>query len=68
MEYWQYLEAAAKEQAAHPSYRNGQALFNVLYDVRPDLAEQVRGTHLDPFYDNGLVGEFLDFVAANWEE
>ena len=30
-------------------WRYGQALFNGLLDLRPDLAEEIRGTPLDPF-------------------
>ena len=32
--------------------RYGQVFFNELYRVRPDLADRIRGTALDPFYKN----------------
>jgi len=50
--------------------RNGQNLFNTLENVRPDLAEQIRGGLLDPFHFN--AGERLDaaceWIEANWSE
>lgn len=30
--------------------RPGQALFNALCEVRPDIAERIRGTDADPFH------------------
>lgn len=30
-------------------WRYGQALFNALVDLRPDIADEIRGTPLDPF-------------------
>lgn len=30
--------------------RYGQRLFNVLYEIRPDISERLRATRLDPFY------------------
>jgi hypothetical protein len=54
--------------ADHPEQRIGQAVFNVLAEVRPDLAERIRGTELDAFYSNpdyqdgklDAMGEFID--------
>lgn len=39
--------------------RAGQAAFNVLGLVRPDLAERVRGTELDPFYRDDRLDAFF---------
>lgn len=35
--------------------RKGQAWFNRLYELRPDLADSIRGGPLDPFYDDKLL-------------
>ena len=37
-----------------PEWREGQCLFNTLYDYYPDLAESLRGTNNDPFYDRNI--------------
>lgn len=44
--------AANRDQSV---LRYGQAWFNALHDVRPDLADQIRGTDVDPFFDNSKV-------------
>lgn len=66
----QFWMRVVKYQAQWPSQRLGQAAFNVLCEVRPDLAEKVRGSGIDPFYvrepsDKRWFG-FLKFLAENW--
>lgn len=39
--------------------RYGQACFNVLHAVEPKLANEIRGTNLDPFHRDERVPEFL---------
>lgn len=55
-----------------PQWRYGQALFNTLSAVRPELAEQVRGTHVDPFYatkrDVIKLDKFGAWVNARWND
>lgn len=46
--------------------RWGQGLFNHLCTVRPELAEKIRGTELDPFYRDDRVPVFLEFLEKNW--
>lgn len=41
--------------------RFGQWAFNLLFQLRPDIANEIRGTDADPFYDNGKIQDF--FVA-----
>ena len=51
-------------------WRFGQAAFNVLAEWRPDLAERVRGTMLDPFYSSRgdtRLKTFLRFLEQNWD-
>jgi len=46
-----YLEKALKNYVDNaPHIRYGQALYNVLYDEYPDLAFEVNGMELDPFF------------------
>lgn len=45
--------------------RYGQAFFNELYSVRPELADEIRGTHLDPFY-TGTGPELYLFLSERW--
>jgi len=51
-------------------YRYGQVMFNYLELVRPDLAEQVRATDMDPFYcespKDPQFDRFIQFIETNW--
>ena len=49
-----------------PELRDGQRAFNVLWACRPDLAEQVRGTAIDPFYRDEMLPSFYEWVGENW--
>jgi hypothetical protein len=70
-QYWQCVKQAICD---HPEWRTGQAAFNVLWEHRRDLSEQIRGTDLDPFYvrDRNSAGifpaEFREWVEAHWDD
>lgn len=55
----------AQAQNRPIDWREGQAAYNVLSKERPDLASQINGTDLDPFYDNERLPAFYDWVASN---
>ncbi len=50
--------------------RYGQAAFNLLCEVRPDLSEKIRGTENDPFYLERARGAkweaFVSYLTDNW--
>jgi hypothetical protein len=52
----------------HPSWRRGQALFNVLHDYNPALAEQLRVSDANPFYDDANLTSALSFISDSLEE
>ena len=59
------VPAAIKD---NPNWRLGQAYFNVLFDLRPDLAERIRTTPLDPFYmPPAGTARFLEWLQFEWE-
>jgi hypothetical protein len=67
MTYVKYLRRAIRQkQIMGLNWRMGQAYFNTLADVRSDLADLVRGSHLDPYYNDNRINEFLAFVAERW--
>lgn len=70
MSFMQYINTTSNAFHANKDWRIGQAYFNTLVEARPDLAEKVRGTNLDPFYaDNAMDAcfvRFIYFVAENW--
>jgi hypothetical protein len=61
-----FLRQVAIRKESHPEWRMGQTYFNVLDEVRPILAARVTGTSFDPFYDDGLIGSFLNYIAPQW--
>lgn len=50
----------------HHKQRSGQAAFNALWEARMDLAERIRDTILDPFYDDSRLLAFWHFVQTEW--
>lgn len=63
-----YFDAITRARVSGERY--GQAMFNHLCEVRPDLSEQVRGTDKDPFHVSHLNhpnwDRFVSFIEANW--
>lgn len=69
---WSYYTHVDMRAVTHPDERQGQRLFNVLTEFRPELAGQVRGTHMDPFYlsfrqDNPTQWDaFIRCIETQW--
>lgn len=64
-EFMEYLKAVFTYMARHHGrYRSGQAYFNVLSDMRPDLAERFTGKEFDPYYDDTKIPAFLTSVCS----
>lgn len=47
-----------------PPLREGQCYFNTLYEVNPELANEIRGTNIDPFYLDSRIDAFVDFLDS----
>lgn len=60
----QVIDNAAKALLVNPDWRWGQCLFNALSALDYERAETIRGTVLDPFYDDSRVDAFLAWVGA----
>lgn len=54
--YEEWLEYALKYAAENPDQRMGQALYNSLKRLDPELALTIATTDADPFYEEGVVG------------
>lgn len=55
MEVWQL---ALDMKIANPTFRKGQVLFNALFKLYPLIADEVRATENDPFYDDTIIPAF----------
>jgi len=65
-ELTEFYKAVRAYGLASPQQREGQVLFNVLCALRPDLAEQIRATNLDPFYDDTRMPDTFTWIVQNW--
>lgn len=61
MDFSQIFRAAIAYSLEHPEQRKGQAIFNYLYSNEQTraFAQEIRGTALDPFYNDKLIGDVL---------
>ena len=68
MTFQEYMQRVDEYVSDYPDWRFGQALYNVLGLVRPDLAHELTGSPLDPFYKNPTeVMPFFSWLAARWD-
>lgn len=70
IEFW--LEVDHRHRNLVGVQRYGQVAFNLLNEVRPDLADRVIGSDIDPFYVHFHQTDyrflrFCDFLIDNWE-
>lgn len=54
----------------YPHWRYGQTLFNVLHEGWPELANEIHGTEIDPFYttDDETIAQFYEWLASKMED
>lgn len=57
---------AAAEYFRENDDRLGQSYFNTLSVLRPDIAEEIRGTEKDAFYDNDILPAMLAYAYKRW--
>ena len=58
-----YSKSVRQALLDNKSWRAGQALFNVLDDQHTDIANEIRGSVFDPFYDNSVIVAFLEEIC-----
>jgi len=56
----EFRKKVVESLVANKKYRAGQAMFNVLYETHPTLANSIRGTEADPFHNNKHISNFLN--------
>lgn len=39
----------------NPQYRQGQSFFNALYVMHPEVADNIRGSTVDPYYKDDNI-------------
>lgn len=67
MDYIDFVIESTKYYSKNrPDYRLGQAVYNKLVEVRPDVAKKLLGTDLDPYYKNSVTTDVWEFIHKNW--
>lgn len=66
MNLYEFTRAWIERCEEHPSERRGQALFNTLELAMPHLAREMRGTGVDPFYDDARLPLAWTWIGASW--
>jgi hypothetical protein len=64
LEYATFLTVVRVTQKFQPAWREGQTMFNVLQELRPDLADQVNQTELDTFHNDDRVPRLLSWLRT----
>ena len=67
MTFAEYLVLVAQTKNAEPEWRMGQTYFNVLFERRDDLSEEIRGGKLDPFHNDQAIPAFLSWASDQWD-
>ena len=68
MTFDEFVDLVPEMQGMYPEWRAGQAAFNTLLRYRPDLAERVKATNLDPFYQDAQLADFYLWLKDTWDE
>ena len=45
--------------------RDGQYIYNLMYEVNPIMAKKYNGTEIDPFYNNAVIVDFIKACFSN---
>ena len=66
--YEAFCRHVGARQAQHPEWRYGQTIFNALYfdHFDPEFADEIRGSDLDPFHDDGRADALLAALEKRW--
>lgn len=65
----EFEQEVVRWMGEHQDWRYGQTYFNVLYELRPHLSEQIRGVYgLDPFNDDRIVDKTREWLTVHWDD
>lgn len=66
--FFEFVDMSRQAHTNNPNWRLGQSYFNVLHRLRPDLANKVRSTNLDTFYNDTRIPAFLAHIKEHWDD
>jgi hypothetical protein len=65
-EFIEHVDVLYQTQTVPGDLRIGQIFFNELVVLKPEIAEQIRNSMLDPFFKHRITQVTQDFVRAKW--
>lgn len=65
-EFHSRVVLAHETQQFKGELRLGQIYFNLLREIKPSIAEELRGSMLDPFFKERITQVTSDFVRERW--
>lgn len=68
MNYYSFRLVVQQEWAERQNLRLGQVYLDILDELRPDLANKLRGSLHDPFYKNEIPVEAEQLVEREWDD
>lgn len=61
-----YFDRVSVQLKEHLDWRIGQTYFNVLYEFDHELADRIRTTEFDPFFDDNKLDAFFTFLSPHF--
>lgn len=58
VDFW---KSVAEKFRKNPELRNGQVISNLMSELNREVFEKARTKGLDPFYDDLLIPDFMEF-------
>ena len=65
-QFLEHVDALYQNQTVPGDLRIGQIFFNELVVIKPAIAEEIRGSMLDPFFKHRITQVTQDFVKVRW--
>jgi hypothetical protein len=65
-EQWVELTRETVETYNYSGLRLGQAYMNALANVNADLYNEITGTDIDPFYEDKILVDFINFLSEEY--
>jgi len=62
-DFHQLVESTHKTK---PEWRYGQVYYNLLSYHRPDIANEIQGTLMDPFHKKEVSQYVINFIKSKW--
>ena len=66
MQWWSAVRSSEMEGEEYIRWREGQRFMNALLHIRPDIGERIRGTSLDPFFEEDMPDTIWAWVVLHW--